>query len=87
MVSEVERLRSTVAEYQTLVAAAVGSNRAGRGATDWRRLGEMLSSDAEWTERGGGTVLFLAKEYGTFILRNALAMAISLGIEDGETGL
>lgn len=87
MISEADRLRCTVDEYQALVAAVAGEAETQKGATKWRKLGKLLSSDAEWTQRGGETVLFLAREYGGFVLRNALAMAIALGIDDGEAGL
>ena len=87
MISEVERLRSTIDEYQTLVSAAAGREQAVTSAADCQRLREALSADAEWTTRGAETILLLAKQYGTFVLRNALAMAIAMGIEDGEAGL
>jgi hypothetical protein len=51
------------------------------------RLRHLLQDECEWTQEGAETVLHLAKTYGTFVLRNALAVAISLDIEDGSSGL
>ncbi len=47
----------------------------------------MLIEEAAWTDRGAHVVLQLAKYYGTSILRNALALAEAMDIEDGEAGL
>jgi hypothetical protein len=38
-------------------------------------------------ERGSAALVMLARQYGTFILANALALAEALKIEDGEAGL
>ncbi len=40
-----------------------------------------------WTENGAQVLLDLARRYGSFILRSALALAIALGIEDGSEGM
>jgi len=40
----------------------------------------------DWTQDGAEQVASLARNYGAFVLRNALALAISLEIEDGEFG-
>lgn len=52
-----------------------------------KRLVSALTAVADWTPHGAQTVHFLARSYGTSILRNALALAEALGIEDGEAGL
>jgi hypothetical protein len=41
----------------------------------------------EWTQEGAAQVAALSREYGAFVLRNALALATALGIEDGLLGL
>ena len=46
-----------------------------------------LVADCKWTERGAATLVMLARQYGTSILANALALAQVLEIEDGEAGL
>lgn len=45
-----------------------------------------LIRDADWTERGAEELVYIAKRYGSFMLRNALALSVALGIEDGEAG-
>jgi hypothetical protein len=53
---------------------------------DWTRVEAKLHNEMEWTQEGAAHVAALARDYGAFFLRNALALAISLGIEDGELG-
>ena len=50
------------------------------------RLQEALVQEAEWTPQAAAHLVDLAQRYGTFMLRNALAVALALGIEDGELG-
>jgi hypothetical protein len=54
---------------------------------DWARVEAKLQNEMEWTQEGAAHVAALVRDYGAFVLRNALALAISLGIEDGELGL
>lgn len=67
-------------EYETVIASV------GADATD-EAIVARLMRDAEWTDRGAHEVLRLAKTYGTSILRNALALASAMQIEDGDAGL
>jgi hypothetical protein len=69
-----------VAEYKTILADL------GSQATD-EQIMHALVEKAEWTERGASAILSLAREYGTSVLRNALALADAMGIEDGRSGL
>lgn len=46
-----------------------------------------LVSDAAWTESGARAILQLAQSLGVSMLRNALALAEALEIEDGECGM
>lgn len=69
-----------IAEYDTLIA------RLGDNATDSQIIAALVR-DADWTEQGAREVLQLARNYGTSILRNALALASAMQIEDGEAGL
>ena len=48
---------------------------------------DRLVQDADWTDRGAREVLGLARKFGTSILRNALALASAMKIEDGSSGL
>jgi hypothetical protein len=47
----------------------------------------LLVKDSEWSARGSAALVMLARQYGTFVLANALGLAEALGIEDGEAGL
>ena len=82
--TEIELLRSTVHEYRGLLAS---SEVDGTGIVDLNRLLRHLSQAHDWTEEGGRVIVALANEYGAFILRNALALALALGKEDGQQGL
>lgn len=67
-------------EYDTLIADV------GEDASD-DQIVAALVRDADWTEQGAREILQLARKYGTSILRNALALASAMQIEDGEAGL
>ena len=53
---------------------------------DWIQIETKLHNEMEWTQEGAVQVAALVRDYGEFVLRNALALAVSLGIEDGELG-
>jgi uncharacterized protein (DUF2384 family) len=67
-------------EYETLIADLVTN------PTD-EQIVQALVEQADWTDRGAHTILKLAQEYGSAILRNALALANAMDIEDGESGM
>lgn len=69
-----------LSEYESLVAEL------GQEVSDEAIIAALVR-DADWTEQGATTVLMLARQYGTSILRNALALAAAMDIEDGEAGL
>lgn len=50
----------------------------------WALVQNRLKFNNGWTEEGAGEVVKLVREYGGFMLRNALAVAKVLEIEDGE---
>ncbi len=54
---------------------------------DQARVEGKLKNEMEWTEEGARHLTMLAREYGEFILRNALSLANVLGVEDGSLGL
>lgn len=68
------------AEYETLLSELPDS------PTEDQIIGTLVAN-ADWTERGAREVLQLAQRYGTSILRNALALAAAMRIEDGSEGL
>lgn len=71
---------SIVAEYETVVGSISGHSSPGE-------LIAALVSQCDWTQDGAEILVALARRYGTFVLRNALALAAALDIEDGEAGL
>ena len=71
------------AEYEALVAE---SRSPGGGAINWRNLETRLSTTAGWTDEAAVQLVHLARSYGAFLLRNALALAVAAEVEDGELG-
>lgn len=47
---------------------------------------EVLVNKHKWSPEAAEHLLWLASKYGSFMLRNALAVSLTLGIEDGELG-
>ena len=47
---------------------------------------ELLVSGGDWSDQAASHLLQLVKNNGAFILRNALAISMALGIEDGDLG-
>lgn len=84
MASELKLLQSAMYEYRSI--AVLARQLEGEGAKD-NAIEEALCQDHDWTAEGAGTILSLANGYGAFILRNALALALALGKEDGDLGL
>ena len=82
--SETEFLESAVSEYRPLLDPAWDKKDVGR--VDTERLISQLTREHDWTDLGARAIVSLATEYGTFMLRNALALAIILDKEDGDLG-
>ena len=79
--NETELLESTVSEYKNLFKPAkVKVNE----KLDTERIVSKLSKEHDWTLQGANAIVCMAHEYGAFMLRNALALAIVLGKEDGN---
>lgn len=51
------------------------------------RLESLLTNEAGWTQQGAAELIAVVADYGSFFLRNAAALALALGVEDGEKGL
>ena len=81
--TEIELLNSTVREYRGLLASTEVEVTE---KVDVNGLVEHLSRAHDWTQEGARVIVTLANEYGAFMLRNALALALALGKEDGELG-
>ena len=76
-----------VGEYRTLIAEAGILRRLDPPGLPRDKLRAMLAGEADWTLRAADTLCDLVEQYGAFILRNASALALALGVEDGEGGL
>jgi len=76
-------IENLLSEYETVVAEA------GRADSDqfWERLKVTLVTTSEWSNPAAEHLATLARNYGSFVLRNAYALAIALDIEDGELGM
>ena len=80
--SEGEYVESLISEYQTLLGEKLLKNS--QGQYDDSGMLKELSVSADWTVTGARELLKLASNYGAFMLRNALAIAVVLGKEDGS---
>ena len=81
--SEGEYVDSLVNEYASLIHGKMLDD----SATENDEAGivkELVSAD--WSAPAAEELVRLAEEYGAFMLRNALAIAIVLGKEDGSAG-
>jgi transcriptional regulator with XRE-family HTH domain len=67
-----------VGEYRALFDAL--------SPTRTRPLERALVAGADWTPEAARHLVLLARDCGTFMLRNAAAIATALDIEDGELG-
>ena len=70
-------------ECQAYVAQAADGNN----EIDWDKLVNLLCVNGDWTREGAETLIQLVQNYGSFVLRNAFALAVATNIEDGELGL
>jgi hypothetical protein len=81
LMNETKLLESAVSEYRGIVKRTSGKRLT---RLDTHRLARDLSSAHDWTDQGAHTIVSLANDYGAFMLRNALALAIALNKEDGD---
>ncbi len=51
-----------------------------------RDLAQALAQDHDRSDEGSRAIINLANNYGSFMLKNALALSIVLGKEDGDLG-
>ena len=81
---EGEYVESLISEYQTLLGEKLIKNP--QGQYDDSGIIKELSVSADWSIAGARELLEVANNYGAFMLRNALAIAVVLGKEDGSEG-
>jgi len=75
---------SLISEYEIVLGKRFQKNR--EGEYDESGIVKVLSVSADWSVSGANELLRLANHYGAFMLRNALAIAVVLGKEDGSEG-
>ena len=81
---EGEYVDSLIDEYETLLAQRSLKNA--NGEYDESAILKELSVSADWSISAAREILRLAENYGAFMLRNALAIAVVLAKEDGSAG-
>ena len=81
--NETEFLESIVSEYTSLLKST-HNKQVDRFDID--QIVRKLSRAHDWSDSGARAIISLANDYGSFMLRDALALAIALGKEDGELG-
>ncbi len=72
-------------EYRTF-AAECGLGHGEEDEVRQERLIHKLISAGDWTHTSARLLMNLVNEHGSFVLRNAAALAMALGIEDGSDG-
>ncbi len=76
-----EYIKSLTDEYRSLIM-----KKTDKGIRDPEKIKVLLSSHGDWSPKAADHLLRLAKDYGSFMLSNALALSLALEMEDGELG-
>lgn len=76
-------IENLLSEYATVVEEAGSPD----SAQYWARLNGNLIATSEWSSPAAQHLVELARNYGSFVLRNAYALACALDIEDGDIGI
>lgn len=86
MMQEGVYLESLIGEYNNLLQQCAEKPKAALAEENLRLVADVLCRCGDWSEGGAEEITRLAKDYGAFMLRNALAIAVVLEREDGELG-
>lgn len=78
-------INGLIGEYHTLLKQSESKMSVRTKFADGE-IKDLLVSKGEWSPRAAEHILELATAYGSFMLRNALALSEALQIEDGELG-
>jgi hypothetical protein len=82
--SEGEYVDSLIVDYETLLTQKLLKNSLGEYNAS--EILEELVVSADWSLSAAREILRLVENYGAFMLRNALAIAVVLAKEDGSEG-
>ncbi len=82
--SEGEYVDSLIDDYETLLTQTLLKNS--RGEYNESEILKELVVSADWSLFAAREILRLVENYGAFMLRNALAIAVVLAKEDGSEG-
>jgi hypothetical protein len=82
--SEGEYVDSLIVDYETLLTQKLLKNSLGEYNAS--EILEELGVSADWSLSAAREILRLVENYGAFMLRNALAIAVVLAKEDGSEG-
>lgn len=80
-----ENVGPLVEEYRSLLQDSV-KKETGYSRDDVEKIRRLLVHEGEWTSLAAEHLVAMANNYGSFMLRNALALSLALAIEDGELG-
>jgi len=80
-----ENVKGLAEEYSVILEQTVKLS-AGHVEFDPDKVEKLLVKEGEWSPSAAEHLLRLSNDYGSFMLRNALALSLVLGIEDGELG-
>jgi hypothetical protein len=78
-----ENVKLLAEEYRTLLKDTLKVEE-GYSSNDAEKIKRLLVQEGEWTPLAAEHLVAIANNYGSFMLRNALALSLALGIEDGE---
>lgn len=81
MLEQFALLQSTISEYGSTVNSTYGKPSR---KVDREDLVRVLCKNHDWTDCGARALVSLVNDYGAFMLRNALALAVVLEKEDGD---
>jgi hypothetical protein len=84
LMREGEYVDSLISEYETVLGERELKDPE-VGYVESQIVKELCVS-GDWSTSGASELLRLANNYGAFMLRNALAIAVVLGKEDGSEG-
>ena len=73
-----ENISSLADEYRSLFRGICIESK--------EKLTDLLVQEGDWSIQAASHLLQLTQQYGSFMLRNALAISLALEIEDGDLG-